>query len=353
MINNNRCYSAIRVVLIFLFAASSSYLFGSSNYELNKKVCSDSISKNDIIKYYKSIEYNPNDSIISYVNRYINLEPIVSNKILKAYTAFEYFKDPNIMGQEAVAISVANNYFLNNKYELSSPDDLFIIKTYVDLNKSSLIGMSAPNLAMYDTCDVKHDILNNDRRFTIIYFYTPECSVCKITTPTLVSLLNLYKGVELNICAIYAEDNKELWKKYINKHFKITNPKIHFYNYYDPLVESRFHILYNVISTPSMYLLDRSNKIIGRSLNTSSLMELLTINNNQIKQLDIFFSDFFSKDKIKDKKDLFKSIDSLWEKSKENLEIQKDLMLEVYSFLKESNSKINMKGANYIIKKYL
>ena len=72
----------------------------------------------------------------------------------------------------------------------------------------------------------------------------------------------------LNVYAVYADSNKNLWDKYVSDNFndKLYNPFINWVNVYDPTMESGFHLLYNVIATPQIFLLDKYKKIVGRNL---------------------------------------------------------------------------------------
>ncbi|MEG0517889.1 MAG: redoxin domain-containing protein [Bacteroidales bacterium] len=272
---------------------------------------------------------------------------------LIACTAFDYFYKSAIMGQEGIAVHIAQEWFLNGKLEWPNKEGLFMLQMFVNTNKHSLIGMQAPNLKLVDTLGKIISLNSLEGDYTILYFYTDDCHTCKVETPKLVDFVNEYKGGILTIYAVYTQANIENWKTYINKEFVLYNPFVNWVNVYDPLFESGFHMLYNVLSTPQMFLLDKDKKIIGRNLKTDSLMELLQAKNKEADDLHKFFTDFFTKTGALDTTSIHTGIDAFYSKSAQKPELFREIFRELFNFLRLSSDYRLQEGAAYLGQKYI
>ncbi len=336
----------------------------------NPAIINSAFGKEKVIKYLKAIKLNPNDTIIKLVNNLITkageetgkgekaLYPAVKRasadiQTLIASTVFNYFKDGDIMGQEAVAVSIAQEWFLNGRLKLEDSDRLFLIKTFTELNKHSLIGMTAPELNLTDTAGNFVKLSSLQGEYTIIYFYTDDCITCKIETPKLIDFVNEYKEGTLNVYAVYAHDNAQKWREYIEREFALYNPFVNWIDVYDPQFESGFNLLYNVISTPQMFLLDKDGTIIGRNIKTKQLSELLEVKNRERDDMHKFFDNFFTKLGDLDTATVNMSIDAFYNKSIHNPELFREIFKELYNFLRLSPDYLLQNGAAYLAKTYI
>lgn len=312
--------------------------------------------KEKILKYLRSVALNPNDTLIRLTDHLITTagksgSPEIQTLI--AETVFTYFKESDIMGQEGVAVHTARNWFLNQKLTLPDAEDLFLMNTFTELNKHSLLGMNAPELKLTDTSGHTIAVSSLQGEYTILYFYTDDCITCKIETPRLVDFVNGYKEGSLNVYAVYAQDNSSKWKTYVNREFNIYNPFVNWYNVYDPGFESGFHLLYNVISTPQMFLLDKDGTILGRNLKTKQLEELLNAKNKERDDLYAFFENFFARLGEPDTVSVNRAIDVFYERSIGNPALFREIFKELYNFLRLSPDYILQNGAAYLAKTYI
>lgn len=308
--------------------------------------------KNFLNTFFKSIEYNHTDSVMAGV-RWIIGEAHPDVKPAVAYEAYSYFSKPKVMGQETIAYNVVQEYFLNNMLQAPSKDHLFEMKSFVMLNGKSLIGMEAQELLMQDTLGNATSLkeLIQQGEYTILYFYTDDCVTCRLETPKLVDFVNNYNQGVLNVYAVYTQDYIERWKNYINSNFHIYNPFVNWTNASDPQFESGFHLLYNVISTPQIYLLNNEGIIIGRDLSVKSLSELISSLKENQENMHNFFKAYFSYDMTLEQ--VKKEIDNIYLKSSSSTSLFKELFAELYTFLKFSNSHTHMEAAIYLAQNYI
>lgn len=314
---------------------------------LNTRFVEDKVEQ-----YLKMLQYNHNDTIIRHVDELIAQggNAMLRNRL--AGTVYEFFRDPEIMGQEGVAVHVAQEWFLSGRLEWPDPEGMFMLRTFVEFNRHSLIGMDAPELALVDTLGNRVSLREMEGEYTIVYFYADDCPSCRRETPELVDFVNNYEDGALAVYAVYANAGEQRWKEYINQELYIYHPFMNWVNVYDPDFSSGFQMLYNVISTPQMFLLDKEKKIIGRGLNVKALKELLQEKNRQRDELREFIGSWFEP-VAGDTAKIREGIDLFYSRTSGNGELFREFFREIYYTLAQSEEYTLQEGAIYLAEKYI
>lgn len=246
----------------------------------NPAITNTYFAKEKIVQYLELLRESRYDFIIKEVNSLIGSIQDKNLQSKVAHTAYEFFYSSKIMGYEGIAVEIAREWFLNDKLEWPNEEGKFMLRTFVEFNKNSLLGMEAPELNLTDTSGTAVPLHSLDSEYTIVYFYTDECRSCINETPKLVDFVNGYDRGVLSVYAVYAEGNRDKWLKYIDDNLYIYNPFLNWVNVYDPDYSSGFQMLYNVIKTPQIFLLDKEMKIVGRGLSVDMLRNILEERND-------------------------------------------------------------------------
>ncbi len=243
----------------------------------------------EVVKYFFK-EFDPiwssSDDVINTTRDFLGengINPHMATLLL--IEGFNFYKESEVMGEEEKACKLYEAFFKSKEFK--APDEaMFQMRTFYLLNKSSLLGMQAPELLMQDTLGAAQSLLEiaKQGRYTILYFYTDDCLTCKIETPKLVNFVNDYTASPINVYAVYTQDNRERWINYIDEKLQTANPLVRWINVWDPKIDTGFHMLYNVVSTPQMFLIDKNGRIIGRRLNAKALEELITQTDRYFKR---------------------------------------------------------------------
>ena len=105
-----------------------------------------------VTAYLQTLIEKPVDTICADVDRLIDSvgrqKPELQSKV--AGICFDFFTDSPVMGHDAVAVHIADDWFLNGKLKLENEQLYPILYTYAEFNRSSLVGKSAPALTMDD-----------------------------------------------------------------------------------------------------------------------------------------------------------------------------------------------------------
>lgn len=212
--------------------------------------------------------YQVPDSIIVEASKLV--EKTRKSQELFKYTVFwitSHFETSKQMGMDAVFVHMAKNYYMTGQAFWADSTTIEKIGERATKLSYSLIGNTAPNLIMKDTSGVFQILHGIQKDYTIAYFWDPDCGHCKKVTPKVKEFYDKFKE-ELDV-EIYAvctnKDEQEAWRKYI-----IDN-NLDWINVEDPEQKTAYKYLYDIYSTPVIYLLDKDKKIIAKRLGAEDL----------------------------------------------------------------------------------
>ncbi|HWS00378.1 MAG TPA: redoxin domain-containing protein [Prolixibacteraceae bacterium] len=176
-----------------------------------------------------------------------------------------------IMGMDKVFVVLSEKYILNNPKTWLDTAVVSKIRERVNAVKPNLIGNAAPELKLPDSEGNYFSLRQMNGRFTLLYFWEPDCSHCQKTTPALnTDLYQVLKNKGVDIYAVLTQNNKEKWMKAIQD-YKIQE----WTNVWDPMYGSNFRKLYDVTTTPIIYILDKNKKIVAKRLDVESSVKFL------------------------------------------------------------------------------
>ena len=176
-----------------------------------------------------------------------------------------------VVGQDGVYVHLVDKYYKTGKAPWTDEEQLAKIIDNADRLKPVLIGKKARNIRTQDRNGGFHDLYNIDSKYTIVYFWAPDCGHCKKMTPHLIAANEKYssKGVKImTICKPKSGDYKECWD-YIDEKDNMKN----MLNTFDP--SNRAQIYYNIRSTPQMFILDKEKEIIMKGIGADQLEEVM------------------------------------------------------------------------------
>ena len=130
---------------------------------------------------------------------------------------YSFYRDSPIMGAEALAVYVCDKWFIPGKVKLPDEASFMGARMFAEFNRRSLIGMKAPGLELKDSLGNEVRLFGpqdkpEDRRYSILYFYSPDCARCRMETIMLRSILE-NDGFPVDFHAIYTGRNRAEWMK--------------------------------------------------------------------------------------------------------------------------------------------
>lgn len=189
------------------------------------------------------------------------------------------FQNPEIMGLDAVYVHLFDTYFKTGEMDFWANASMKKnLKDHADRLRKSLIGATGADLIMQDQNFQPRALYDLKNKYTVLYFFDPDCGSCKKETPKLVQFYNNTK-FDVGVYAVSADTSMAKMRNYIKemnmKFTTVNGPRTYVGPYQD---------LYDANSTPTLYVLDRRKKIIGKKIPAEKLEEFLT-QHERIEQL--------------------------------------------------------------------
>lgn len=243
-----------------------SYLYAKDHFFDNTDLTEPGLIRTPVLasrldQFFRQVVVQIPDSVIKEAD--LLLEKSSRNKDVYQFVAawlFNRYAKSEIMGHDAVVVHLADKVYLSGKATWVTEEYKADLAKRVERLRPNLIGRMAPDLVM-NSFDGRYVSLHDIKaEFTIIYFWEPDCGHCKESTPVLKKYFDENRDKGIAVFAVCTQPDKEKWEKYI-----IEN-KLQWINGWDPARLTRFDLLYNVDSTPILYILDRDKKIIAKRL---------------------------------------------------------------------------------------
>jgi thiol-disulfide isomerase/thioredoxin len=193
-------------------------------------------------------------------------------EIVKYYTIhfLNYYAKTKLVGFDACYVHIGKKYYCNGKAPWANKEDLEKICDNVARLEPILIGKTAPNIVVKDRNNQNHALYDVDADFTVLFFWAPDCGHCKTAAPFMVDFAKKYKdrGVKVfAMCTAVTDKANDCWKGIEEKGFDDNL----FLNYYDPYISSRYKTLYDVQTTPQIFILDRKHTILMKRISAEQL----------------------------------------------------------------------------------
>lgn len=185
---------------------------------------------------------------------------------------FNKYNDTKIMCMDKIFVHLAENYYLTGKADWAINDSAFINKLYDRYMKmkDNVCGVKATELVLRDTLGNVKTLHSIQAKYTVLYFYDPECGHCKKIIPKWAKAAKKYKGEQVATVFVSTQIEKDKWTKFINK-YGISE----FYNLYDPTQSTNFRIHYDIYSTPVPYILNENKEIMAKRLSPDVIEDFL------------------------------------------------------------------------------
>ena len=226
-----------------------------------------------IDEYFDKVVVQHPDSLIAEISRIVaRVKPNSETYKYVVWSLTTKFYAPEIMGLDAVFVHLYDTYFKSGEMDFWANDQLKDnLKDRADKLRLSFIGMKAPNLIMQDAKLQPRSLYDIRNKYTVIYFYDPDCGHCKKETPVLVNFYNQAK-FDIQVYSVSADTSLLKMKNYIKdmgmqKWVNVNGPRSYVGHYQD---------LYDAFQTPTLYVINEEKKIIAKKLPSDMLEDFLT-----------------------------------------------------------------------------
>ncbi len=223
-------------------------------------------------RYLNTLSYRLPDSISASADNILKMAR-ANEEIFKFCLVWllNEYANSNIMGMDAVYVHLALNYYAKGEATWLDEAQLFRITDRAKRMQPTLIGRIAPNIIMKDVNGTTQNLYSIKNKYTIVYFWDPDCNHCQKETPVLKTAIDEIKGRhDVQVFAVNTQLELDKWLKFIDKH-KLDG----WHHVADFDQTSNFRALYDISATPVLYLLDGNKQIMAKRLAADQLGDFL------------------------------------------------------------------------------
>ena len=213
------------------------------------------------------------DSLIKAVDRVLKLcQP--NEEAFKFFLVHfvNVYAKSNIIGMDAVYVHIVDEYYAKGAAPWVDEEQLSKMTKNAASLRPILIGEIAPDIMMQRRDGSKIALHEIKSPYTVLMFWAPDCGHCQKSMPKVVEFYNKFKdkGVELfSVCTKVTDKVPDCWKMVDEKEMDI------WINVVDPYLLSKFSTLYDVRSTPQIFILDAVKKILLKRLAADQLEDVM------------------------------------------------------------------------------
>jgi peroxiredoxin len=187
------------------------------------------------------------------------------NKDMETYLAWFLslkYETSQIMGHDALFVYIVRKYLETGKVGWQYIEVKDNILKRVNTLEPLLLGKPAPNLILLDTNNVARSLIATKAKYTLLFFWESTCGHCQQEMPKVLKFYDeFHTKYDFEVFGVSTDTSLVKWKAYINKN------KMPWINVNGHLsLSGNYHALYDIRSTPIMYLLDEDKKIMTKFL---------------------------------------------------------------------------------------
>lgn len=231
------------------------------------------IFKDRIMAYLdRNLKYAEPEMLCLYIDKMVE-RARPSREAFKwiVHTVTEKYLQSNVMSYDAVYVHMVKKYYGSGDNFWSSPSTIDLNVKRAEKWERLLIGKTAIDLVLRDDESQFHQLHAQQHKYELLIFWSPTCGHCKTVIPALYSkYLALKEHVDIGAFAILSEPDEPTipkWRTFVEEH-QMVDPDWLNLNGSEANVD--WHDVYDIETTPQIYLLDRNKVILAKKLNAET-----------------------------------------------------------------------------------
>lgn len=179
-----------------------------------------------------------------------------------------FYAQSKYVGMDAVYVHLVDTYYSKGMAPWVEEEQLQKIMDNANTLRPLLIGRIAPDLRLQRRDGTPVSLHEVKSPYTILYFWRYDCGHCKESTPIMKTFYENFKdkGVTMfSICTKTRDEIPGCWD-YID-----TNGIGDWLHTVDPYMRSRYNSIYDIRSTPQIYILDANKRILYKRVGAEQL----------------------------------------------------------------------------------
>ncbi len=172
---------------------------------------------------------------------------------------------------DALFVDIAKKYYLSGQTPWATEEVLEKIRENVLFMENNPIAIQRLTRILKLSTANMPVCTESEQNIPLPLFYEPNCSYCRVYVPAIYDeIYQTYRDKGLEVYAVYSAMKKEEWQDFLIEHGLFD-----WVNVWDEHHDSRFRILYDVRTTPALFLLDENKAILGKKLTVQQIKDFM------------------------------------------------------------------------------
>jgi len=173
---------------------------------------------------------------------------------------------------DEVFVYLIDNYVSKiTESEFISDSEKSVFQRMADRKKKTLVGQPIPAFESFTNEHHKISTADMTTKYTILWFWDPDCEHCVEYTPKLCDFYSKYHQLyNFEVIACSITEDYDRW------HAFITNHHLEWFNTSYAIEEPNYDAMefFNFNDTPAIYVIDKQHKIVARQFPIDELIEV-------------------------------------------------------------------------------
>ncbi|MEM7369384.1 MAG: DUF5106 domain-containing protein [Bacteroidota bacterium] len=230
---------------------------------------------NKVNQYLEKLTYKIPDSLVVSIDQVV--EKARSNDDVFQFfvvNLLNKYANSKVMGMDAVYVHMVEKYYMSGDAWWSDSATVAKMTERALAISPTLINRKAPNFYAPDAQNRTHYLHKVPGSYTVLYFWDIDCGHCKKVTPKLSESFARYKDHDVTLFTVSINGGQEEWGKRLDE-YKLSDHKQAIHTH-DPYRKSGFDGMYDLRSTPRLFLLDADKKIMAKQISVEQMDEILS-----------------------------------------------------------------------------
>ncbi len=180
------------------------------------------------------------------------------------------YAQSKIMGMDAVYVHLVEQYYMSGDAFWADEEQVNKMAERALAISPTIIGRKAPNFRVQDINGNWQHLHGVDAAYTILYFWDYDCGHCKTVTPALAKVFPDYSEHGVKVFALSINGDVGVWKEKVEE-YGMSGA----INVQDHARQSGFDAMYDIRSTPRIFILDEDKTIIAKQISVEQIREIL------------------------------------------------------------------------------
>lgn len=232
------------------------------------------IMYNKVNNFMERLTYRQPDSINKSIDYIIDMTR--SNEDVFQFWVVHFvnkYAQSKQMGMDAVYVHMVEKYYMTGDAYWTDSATVAKMTERALAISPTLVGRLAPNFSARDTDGRLTSLHSVEADYVLLYFWDYNCGHCKKVTPKLTEAFERYKDYNVKILAVSINGDVEEWKGKLPTYGLDQEGAI---NVEDHRRISGFDGMYDITSTPRLFVLDKEKKILAKQISVESMEQVLS-----------------------------------------------------------------------------